>query len=806
MNCQICNDSVKSIAAYKLHHSIFHSSAAFLCLNQHCGRYYSSWRCFARHADSCSVSNVDIETCVDNDVSIENTSASPDIENNVSDYLSTGNFDGSRPEEFVKFMNSETDILVSKLYRKAKLPRQYVQDIISDVNTFIKQGLLPNLKKSLIACSNLDKDQIIAFEKVLSLYDNPFSHLSTEHLRFKYFEASGDYIPPISVKVGEVDISVKTANGPVLKTKECFVQSVPIPQVLKKFLETPGALDEIVSYMNSLDVESNCKENFIQCELWKTKRAKYAMTDIVLPLHTFYDDVEVNNALGSSTDKLGATYVSIPCLPPECQATVENIFLALVFESWMRDFGDEKVFASFISQLKSLEKDGIIVDTPKGQIRVFFVTGLLLGDNLGLNSISGFVECFTANFCCRLCKTHKSELITQSAEDLALIRTLQSYQQDLELDNATLTGIKKDCVFNQLESFHITSNPVVDVFHDLCEGVCHYVMLHVLKHCVPKFFTVSELNNRINMFQYGPCDSNRIPPVSEDFTNRHKLKMSGSETLLFVKLFGLLIGDKIPSDDLYWRLYLKLLELLDICMSKNLSSSTAVSLKVIVEEFNSMYVEITGDSLKAKMHMLNHYCSVFLKSGPFPGMSTKRYESKHRSLTIPAHATESRRNISRTVAIHHQLNLCHRFKSKVSILPETVFGPFVEISLDDFENDSFVKSLPDYVKSSSCLLSPNWIDLKGSRYKPGMVLLLSINNSGGPVFGVLECIIFVNDEIIFIFSYLTTLGLYEHVHAYEVEISHKWSTIKPEDLYDPLPLSLYHSSWGSKFVILRYVL
>lgn len=126
--------------------------------------------------------------------------------------------------------------------------------------------------------------------------------------------------------------------------------------------------------------------------------------------------------------------------------------------------------------------------------------------------------------------------------------------------------MKSDCTFNELPSVHITSNYSVDIFHDLCEGVGHYVMLQLLKHCIPKFFTLDELNTFIEFFQCGPCDSNHTPLVTSDLTSRDKLKMSGSETLVFIKMFGLLVGHKVPVHDPHWLLYLKFLQILDECL------------------------------------------------------------------------------------------------------------------------------------------------------------------------------------------------------------------------------------------------
>lgn len=53
----------------------------------------------------------------------------------------------------------------------------------------------------------------------------------------------------------------------------------------------------------------------------------------------------------------------------------------------------------------------------KGEkIRIYFALGLLLGDNLGLNGILGFVESFNAYYSCRLCKAFKNEWQTEFLE------------------------------------------------------------------------------------------------------------------------------------------------------------------------------------------------------------------------------------------------------------------------------------------------------------------------------------------------------------------------------------------------------
>lgn len=811
MKCRYCNNQFSNTKALKLHHDIDHVSLPYSCS---CGRTYPTWHAADNHLKKCKFvdSPNTASVVLRNNGEEKNDSAEsafmPDFPN-VSESCGEGTF-RSPHCEFSSLLQVKTEEFVSSLYMKGKMPRQYVQDIINDVDKFVCDTVLASLKDALISSVKLSDDQTNAINSVFDKFNNPFSMFSSEYLRFKYFKASGDFIEPISYEVGEIDVTVPTDDGPKLKRRKVYGQAVPLDRVLKKFLELPNCLAEILSYMDKLSNNTDTKENFVQCTLWKKKRSRFSPNDIVIPLHFYYDDVECNNPLGSRSLKLGAVYVMIPCLPPECQSSIDNIFLTLIFETWLRNFSDEKAFKPLIRMFKDLEENGILVDTGDGESkRVYFVSGLLLGDNLGLNSVCGFVESFTSNYFCRFCRAVKCVAVRQTVEDVSLLRTVESHKEDLLLDDPSLTGLKKESVLNDLPSFHVVENPCVDMFHDFSEGISHYVMIHVLNNCIKKkYFSLQELNNRIDLFQYGRCDSNRIPIVTENFAERDKFKMSGSETMLFVKMFGILIGDKVPHSDPYWLLYLKLVHLIDVCSDINCSNNSS-SLKVLVKEFNEMYLSVTGEDLKPKMHFLIHYILACEQGGPVSLMSTKRCESKHRALLIPAHATESRRNICKTVAIQHQLAMCHRFRSKKPLIPEAEIGPVSILDLSECDNYlKFVSYLPECIRTAESVLSPNWINIKGTDYKPGMAVVLRISESGAPVFGVIELIVLLGDKVFFLYSNLLNIGYDEHVHAYEVELDSfdVWHTVNQKDLYNPLPLSIYFSVTGSKFVVMRHAL
>lgn len=59
------------------------------------------------------------------------------------------------------------------------------------------------------------------------------------------------------------------------------------------------------------------------------------------------------------------------------------------------------------------------------------------------------------------------------------MRNKVNYESQVIANNSKGTGIKERCVFNAIPSFDVTQNFVVDIMHDLFEGVCSYDYLFI---------------------------------------------------------------------------------------------------------------------------------------------------------------------------------------------------------------------------------------------------------------------------------------------------------------------------------------
>ena len=63
-----------------------------------------------------------------------------------------------------------------------------------------------------------------------------------------------------------------------------------------------------------------------------------------------------------------------------------------------------------IKELKFLKEEGITINYPSGVKRIYFDLALIVGDNLGLHSIFGLVESFSANKFCRFCLINREKI------------------------------------------------------------------------------------------------------------------------------------------------------------------------------------------------------------------------------------------------------------------------------------------------------------------------------------------------------------------------------------------------------------
>lgn len=341
----------------------------------------------------------------------------------------------------------------------------------------------------------------------------------------------------------------------------------------------------------------------------------------------------------------------------------------------------------------------------------------MLGGNLGLNSLLEFSKSFSANYYCRFCKSHKLDCHNLREENSACMRTIENYTEDVALNNFSETGIYKESILNKIHSFYVTQNYVVDIMHDIFEGVCHYNMCHIIKYYINlQIFSLETLNLRKKNFNYGPLESGNLSPeITELQINKFRLKMTAREMMTFVHYFSLMIGDLIPMYDEVWNFYLVFIKIIDILLSYRYTESTTSYLKQLISQHNSMYTHFFNDTLKPKHHFLIHYPSIIQQSGPPRHYWSFRFEGKHKELKMYARTTSSRKNITLTLAKKFQFKFAH------TILQPNI--PNILLKLKHLTNSIDRQMIYiNYLSGSSQFSYFNQIEYIGTLYKKGYYL------------------------------------------------------------------------------------
>lgn len=817
-----CQDFFVSIAALRFHAYLKHPVCnMYSCgvSDNNCSRQFDKWNSYRKHLfRQHGIPNHDINHGMpntENPLEIHLFDIPPLENTQCNDNIQIDTNDDFNPMEFHNTLTRNATVFVAKLYSKPGLPRNHVDSVVKDITSFFSETFAPDNWIQIIKAlkvSSLESDTINAIENIFKAIANPFSELSNEYLRLKYFQSTGDYIPPETYTIDSRVERVRTCGTVKGKMQNVTGQFIPLRKTLKKFFELPDALSSTLNHINDLS-SSNVVSNLVQCEKWQTIKTQfYSPDDITIPLIIYYDDWEPNNALGPHSEKIGCVYANLPALPEECQSKLENIFEVLIFNADDRKtYGNKKTFRPLVDELKYLEKEGIIINTSHGNMKVYFPTVLLIGDNLGINSMCGFVESFSATYMCRFCKATKLMTETMTVEDPTYLRNPINYAADVASNDFKKTGIKEEFVFKDVQSLgHDISNAYgVDCMHDGPEGIAHYTMIPILKHLLDLDpLALETLNCRMYMFDYGHDVNNKPPSVTRENLNKKKLKMTASEMTAFVRYFGLFVGDMVSEDDEYWHMYLHLYDIFDIFQSKNLTRDIVHILQNLVSEHNQLYMKLTGEPLKPKHHFLLHYPRLFLKNGPFASISSMRNEGKHKELKSYTNTCMSRRNLLYSLAVKRQIARCYRFILEESIIPKKVIGPgyFQDIRETDFCS-TFKEFFPDVLLNSFVCFCTKWVEAKGSLYKNGMALAYDVDESKCWCFAEIKTI-FITDQndVMFIGLPMTNLGLNAHVRGFEVvsgSSGDKFLCLSLNLLNNPYPLLVVTSPNSEKYIMPR---
>lgn len=665
----------------------------------------------------------------------------------ISNTISTELYD-SENENLNRIIEDENgvEIVVKRflleLHNCSNINRSQVKLICIKVANSILEPLIQISKR---------KNMFDCFSKQLKLklleFSNEYKLKSTLHKEGKFVKPQtfiiNSCIQPIQRK-GRINYAVSEAKG----------ATVTLPSLFKQFFQISDIFSDMISNMNALQNNRNSFCNFIQGHFWKDK-IKTLKDKVVIPFNLYFDDWEPDNALGShkKMNAIAATYVTFPTIPKKYSSYLENILVVQLFKTKDKMFGNQETYNDLVKQCIFLEKEGIDILVHNSPVRVHFVLGLILGDNLGLHEVLGFSKSFVSNYPCRFCKSHRTQMHSMTKCNPKLKRTIHNYEEDVLADNLSETGINHSCVFNIIPSFHATSNLAVDIMHDMYEGVCHYNLSYILKYLIneKKFFSLDTFNEKKKIFDYGVYDIGNIcVPILADHISREKFNTSASEMRCIFNFLPLFIGEYVPKTDKVWKFVCEFIQILDILTDSEINPVKIDLLDVLIEKHHKFVINVFKEKLKPKYHFMVHYSHIIKLIGPVSNIWCMRLEGKHRELKQYSNSMSSRINLPLSLLTKQQLKMAKRAFFNTGF--EDVFEP------GPLSKDFFITSKENYPLFSIV----KWVKINHIKFEPKTVF-----KTNEDFVEIKECL-FNKNKIVFCVQPLQVVGWHTHFCAIEI--------------------------------------
>ncbi|XP_064472167.1 uncharacterized protein LOC135386273 [Ornithodoros turicata] len=338
------------------------------------------------------------------------------------------------------------------------------------------------------------------------------------------------------------------------KGKPHTFQYVSILKVLKMYLQPPQVSHVSVQQGS----EGHLKSVFDGSAF---KGHKYFQGDTkTLCIQLYCDEFEVCDPLGAKRGKHtlipSATYPAVVAR----DKLAERYLLHRILEPLVNDIAEP-------------ETEGIVVNS----IRYTGSALCLSGDNLSSHRVGAFATSFSHGRVCRFCMALHYELSAKHKEQHFHMRSPESHAYHLDmlergLPALSLYGVKRPCTL-PLHGFDPTEHLPPDVMHDVHEGILPFLLKHVLsKLFSAKYFSLETLNASIEKFRYDPCDLKNKPESIHPtvLIGKGSLKGSASQKFCLFRNIALYVGEFIPQENRFWRLYTMFREVVDLIMCRDL--------------------------------------------------------------------------------------------------------------------------------------------------------------------------------------------------------------------------------------------
>ncbi|KAG5685095.1 hypothetical protein PVAND_014296 [Polypedilum vanderplanki] len=808
-----CQDSFSDLDQYKTHLRVLHSKnemKKFVCTLNECGSVFDNIGRLFRHLNNThNFSKIKNKSVLEPPNSFRQSDINAQSKVNINKISDNNSNDDAVYNEQISDNECQIDDkkqkleemfsnFVIKLHSKNHLTKSCIQEIISS----IKSDIIDPLCEMTSANSNF-----------INLINSSYSNFNTLYKLKKYMSQRGHFTKGIDHTINYKNGLIFKKGRPIvgeIKEKICIM---PIKNMVTSIFSVKDIFESTRSFAR-INHEVKKISSIADGLRWKSIVEKYSADSVLIPFELYSDDIEPDNALGSNagTNKISTYFIRFPTMPPHLLSSIQYIFEVLLHCSSLKKDMLDNCLEELIEVFKELE-NGIPVIVEEKEIKIHFIMLRILGDNLALNELLGFTLSFNSTMFCRFCTMTREDSKKMTKVHPTLMRSRQQYDTDLLKNDLKTTGLRQNCLFNVLDNFHCIDNFVVDIMHDLFEGIIKYDVAMCLMNIIEDKnldISLNTINNLKQGFDYNDIDiGNLSKPLSEKHLKQGALKMSASETMSFIFFLPLMIGHLIPKNNKYWKLILILIDITDAVMMSSFDDDTLKQLHAKIIIYLETYINLFGQNLRPKHHFLLHYVDCIYNNGPLRTMMTFAFESKNREIKEYAKATSQRVNLAHSLSYKCAFRFNNFLNShKDGFHPITSHKKVEKVSNEKFHKTIYYHDIKrsneyDFISTQEQIFRCNLIIHKKTTYKCGFFIL---KDSSNPIncFKIID-ILYCSKRYFLILEKFTINRFVKHLRSHELGLSsHTYDLITIDSIIG-LPFNIHKTVSGKEYFRIKNI-
>ena len=666
-----------------------------------------------------------------------------------------------------------------------KLNQVNVQFVMQETQSLVNAVIAEKLQQvsQVLTENNLDPDILLAEVLENDSHSNIFQNLHNQRAQnTQFISRLGMIEPKVTFLPFSADDFGRYDTGRRQRFRIPQYMSIPFFDQLQRILNFPDVLAEIrreKTFTPGVWSTYEDGENFKKIPIFQ-------LHPEAIQIHLYLDEVQMCTEVGNHTkkNKLVFVYFSIGNLPIKFRSTFRAInVLAIIYNNVFNRYGANVILKPIVEDFKKLEQ-GVELTISGEQRKVYGTLAAVSADNLASHQIGGFKIGFGFGFRkCRFCMATADDIQSKFFDYQHIPRSINDHNfhcsgianENLRDHCSRLYGIREQSVLNELNFFHVIGGLVPDVMHDVLEGSLPLTICELLYYCIAtkKYFTLAQLNNIIDKFDYGHIESKNKPSHIEwSHIEKRKLRQSAAQIWTLAINLPLMIGVKVTRNDPRWFCLTVLLEICRLIFLTSITSFQLNQLEFLIDEFLTDFKYNFGRRIIPKMHHLIHYPRIIREIGPLGAFWCMRYEAKHSYFKQLQRKIRNYINIPYTLSLRHQQWQCYHF-ARAGV-------EFLKIHVD-----SKSKKLKSHLTQSKCAVQIaqffnldnvcnvvvdrlNWITKGRTMFKVKDSFILCSFNNNSRQFGLIVDILLLREHYFFICKIFRTVKFYNHLQAFRL--------------------------------------